>query len=170
MFGLILTLIKPFNSAFVLWFIINNNNWLAAIAIAWLMLCDIFDGYFFRRSPWGEDKKLLWFRRVFDVACDRVAIEAVLMIMIIYLQFPIYLYITEGVREIFLVSIWLYGYRTGKPLREPNLFSRLSTFSVGLMAIAWLTFPRIAAWCLIPIILFGIPGAKKYYQAVTKGF
>lgn len=169
MFGLVLTFLKPFNIVLVLWLILYDRNWPAAAAIMWLMICDIFDGFFFRRSSLASDKKLLWFRRVFDVAGDRVAIEAVLVIMIIRLSFPLYLYVVEGIREVFLLGIWLHGYRVRRPLREPNLLSRISTFAVGLMAMAWLTFPGVAAWLLIPVVAFGVPGARQYYRTTTLG-
>lgn len=47
MFGLFLTFLKPLNTALVIWFILSDTNWLAAIAVMWLMICDIFDGFFF---------------------------------------------------------------------------------------------------------------------------
>ena len=168
MFGLVLTFLKPFNTALVLWLIWTDQKLAGAASIAFLMLCDIYDGYFFRLSPLASNKKLLWFRRVFDVAGDRVAIETVLIILILRFNFPLYLYGVEGVREIFLLGIWIYGYRVKRPLREPNLLSRISTFSVGLMAMAWLTIPNWAPWLLIPIVGFGIPGAMQYYRTITR--
>ena len=168
MLGLILTFLKPFNTALVLWLILSGSNWLAAMAIMWLMICDILDGFFFRRSSFKANKKLFWFRRVFDVVLDRVATEAVLVTMIVCLNFPLYLYFTEGVREFFLLGAWLYGLKARRPLREPNLFSRISAFNVGLMAIAWLIVPKAAVWLLIPVIAFGIPGLRQYYWTIAR--
>lgn len=166
MLGLALTILKPFNAGLVVWLVLSGNNYCAAGAIIWLMLCDIFDGYFFRRSHLAPNKRLRWFRRVFDVTGDHLAIETVLIIMVIRLDFPITWYATEVARQLMLLAIWLYGYQMKRPLREPNLSSRISNLSVGLMAVGWLTFPAATGWLLIPMIGFGLPGLYQYYRTI----
>ena len=165
MFGLFLTCIKPLNTTIVLWFIFQSDNWLAALAILWLMLCDIFDGYFFRRSRLAIPK-YLWWRRIADVVGDRFAIEVVLLTMIFRLDFPFYLYATDLVREFVLLGIWLYSYKIGRPFREPNMYSRLSTLFVGIMAITWLTFPTATAWFFLPVFVFGVIGCEQYWETI----
>ncbi len=169
MFGLFLTLLKPFNTALVLILIYQDKRLCAALAILFLMLCDIFDGVSFRRSPLASNKKLLWLRRVADIAGDRIAIEAVLLWMLLRLNFPPALYSVEGVREVFLGCLIIYGYWKRRPLREPNLLSRISAFCVGIMAMAWLAWPIAAPWLLLPVVGFGIPGALKYYRTIISG-
>jgi phosphatidylglycerophosphate synthase len=166
MLGLTLTLLKPFNIIIIAWLILIDKAWLAAVAIIWFMISDIYDGFLFKRSSLAYNEKLFWFRRVFDTIWDRIAIAIVLIILIIHLNFPLYLYIAEIIREILLFSIWLYGYINKNPIKEPNIYSRISTFSLGLISISWLVMPYIAIWFLVPMILFGILGIKNYYAAV----
>jgi len=165
--GVFLTLLKPLNAIFVLWSILYDHNWLGAVAIIWLIICDIFDGFFFSRSSLSNNKNLFWWRRVFDVTIDYVALLSVSTVLLIYYDFPLYLYIFLCIREIILLFILLYGYWLKNPLREPNLSSRLSQFSGGLMIAIWLIFPSIAFYFLIPLIIFGILGSKKYYRTIT---
>lgn len=167
MFGLFLTFLKPLNTASVLWFILSGSNWLAATAIVWLMVCDIFDGFFFRRSSFSRSKNLSRFRRAFDVALDHIAIEAVLVVMVVHLNFPLYFYVIELIRDVILVGLLLYSYKVRRPLWEPNLLSRISALAVGLMATAWLIAPAAAVWFLIPIVVFGIFGSRQYYRAIA---
>lgn len=180
MFGIFLTFLKPFNSAFIGWCLFYNYKVAAALGIAWLMLCDIFDGVFFRLSTLaktGEIPKIFrlfdvrnlgWFRRVCDVVGDRVAVEFCMILMIIWYEFPWWLYSVELIREFFLIGIWVYG-RTMKnvTVRDPNLLSRLSMLCVGLMGMTWLLEPDYAALLVLPIIGFGIPGAIQYYRVIV---
>ena len=169
MFGLVLTFLKPLHTGIILYLLaIDADQW-AAIGIVWLVVCDIFDGFFFRRSSLASRDSLSWMRRVSDVIGDRIAIEAVMVTMIICRDFPLYFYAVEGVRELCLLTIWLRGYHVKRPLREPNMLSRLSTLSVGLMAIAWLSYPIATVLCLMLVVAFGIPGTRRYYQITTLG-
>ncbi|MBI4087174.1 hypothetical protein HY416_04355 [Candidatus Kaiserbacteria bacterium] len=131
------------------------------------MICDIFDGILFRRSVLAHNERIVWFRRVLDVVGDRIAIEAVLILMIFHTEFPLYLYAVEGIRQAILLLVILYGYHIGKPLREPNMCSRLATFAVGLMAITWLVFPGMASILLVPVSVLGILGIITYYRTVA---
>ena len=130
------------------------------------MLCDIFDGIFFRCSPLASNKKLLWSRRIADVTGDRLAMEGVAITMIIHSNFPWYLYAIGFLREMVLLSIILFGYKTGRLIREPNMCSRMATGFLGIMSVVWLVNPPLTPWCLIPLLGFGVPGAWQYYQKV----
>ncbi len=166
MLGLVMTYCKPLNALLVIFLILNNQKVLAAVSIVFLMLCDIFDGVLFRRSPLASNKRLLWTRRVADVVGDRLAIEVVAITMIIFLNFPWYLYAIGFLREMILLSIIVYSYKTNRLIREPNMSSRIATGFLGIMSVMWLVKPVLTPWCLIPLLSFGIPGAWQYYQTV----
>ena len=166
MTGLILTFLKPFTTGLVIYFIINGYKFSAALTILLLIFCDIFDGILFCKSNLALNQKLSWLRRVVDIIGDRIAIQVILIFMIIYSNFPIYLYVVETIREIFLLCIWYYGFKTENPIREPNLPSRFSNLSVGLMAISWFTLPVLTPLFLLPAVVFGIFGCLKYWKIV----
>lgn len=166
MAGLALTFIKPLITGLILYFLFHHTGNVAAIIILFLMLCDIFDGILFRQSKLGLNAKLAWFRRVFDVLGDRFALLTVLIFMVIYYRFPLYLCIVVGVREFFLLVGWICSIKIKKQHIEPNLPSRLSTLSIGLMVISWLIIPTLTSWFLLPIIGFGIIGFYKYFQTL----
>ncbi len=163
MIGLFLTLLKPFNAGITIYCIFNGYNYQAAGILMWLMLCDILDGFLFSLSALLDNKKLSLFRRIFNTVGDYVSVQMVLMVMIVRLDFPLYLYSIEVIREISLLAVWLYGYWIKKPLMVANLPARISIFSVGLMAAAWLTLPELAKWIIIPVIVFGILGTRQHY-------
>ncbi len=182
MFGIFLTFLKPFNSAFIGWCLFHNYKLAAALGIGWLMLCDIFDGVFFRQSALAKSgeiphlfkvigiQDMSWFRSISDVVGDRIAVEFCQILMVVWYDYPIWLYAIELLKEFFLIGIWLYGkYWKSFTVRAPNPLSRLSMLSVGLMGMAWLLFPVSAPWFLIPVLGFGIPGAIQYYNLIIIG-
>lgn len=183
MLGMILTLIKPVNAALVGLFLWSNHKYWAASWIGVLMLCDIADGVVFRMSPWAVSppawwktifgiNDLGWFRRVCDVVGDRIAVEFCLILIIIWFHFPLRLYYVELIRDLYLITIWLYGrWHKELTLRDPNLLSRISMAGVGLMAIFWLLdYPVIAYRTVWIVIGFGIAGAAQYRREVKTEF
>ncbi|MFH1173207.1 MAG: CDP-alcohol phosphatidyltransferase family protein [bacterium] len=165
-----LTLLKPVHALVVVYFILNNHNYWASGVLMWLMVVDMFDGWLFNISALSSNQKLKLFRRIFNTTGDYVSVQTVLIIMINFLDFPIYLYSIELIREIVLLVILFSGWISKKQLPlGANLMARIAIFSVGLMAIAWLIYPELAKWCLIPIIIFGLIGTKKHYLTTKAG-
>jgi hypothetical protein len=165
--GLALTFLKPFFAGGIIILLADRNDKIAAAAILLLMVFDIFDGVLFGHSPYSANTKLERLRRWGDSIGDRFAIHTVLVSMILLSGLPIGFYVVALVRDILIGAVFAYGYTSHTLVERPNLSSRLASFSVGLMAIAWLTAGMGAALaCAGPTILFGSIGLAQYYKTM----
>lgn len=159
---------KPFIAGLVVYLLLENMSHAAALVILLLMLSDIFDGVLFRRSKMALKVGLPRLRRIVDIIGDKISVHTLSIVMMLHNHFPWYFYTIILIRDLLLLSIWLYGMKSGQPLGEPNLFSRLSMLCVGFVAISWLTLPVLTAWFLFLGVGFAIPGIFQYWRTTKR--
>jgi phosphatidylglycerophosphate synthase len=164
--GVLLTLLKLLICWTILSLIINAQNSLASVGIFCLMISDILDGIIFRKSTPEIQRQFGLVRRVMDAVGDRICICLVFLAMIQETDLPLYIYGVELAREVSLISIIGYSWATARPIKEPNLPSRIATFLLGLTAIAWLnTWANLSIILINFVALIGALGLWRYYQS-----
>ncbi len=165
--GIFLTFLKPIFTLGVIVLITYDHPGSASLSIFGLMVSDIFDGVLFRHSTLASNSKLSILRRAADIIGDRIAIDGVFLTMVHISNFPFYIYGIEITRQIIIAALVFYGWKNLRPIRNPNLPSRIATFCVGLMAIAWLTLhPALTFITLSLAGLFGTIGIYQYYKTI----
>lgn len=144
---------------------------LSALMLAVFMLFDMIDGALFRRSTLKEDEQFRQYRQVYDVILDRIAIQAVALVMVFLNDFPVIVYSVILLREGLLIGIvirhfWIHG-----EISKPNWSSRLGTLTIGLIAMTWLVGGSmdLVSLLLVMMVLLSVKGNITYRVGGSSG-
>jgi len=150
-------------------------TWLIVIAVL-AALSDFLDGLLARLL---QQETIVG--RYLDPICDKIVIITAMTLLVIYFEFPVWIYIIYILREVGGVWMGTFLYFKRNQQGRPNLFGKIAVGFAGLMILwyysvpnlrqsypagDWRLDPDISAWMFLIIHIIGMIGYVRSYGKI----
>lgn len=152
-----------------LWLFLDQNKNLFALLIIFLMaLTDFLDGFLARllnqQSPLGQ---------YLDPVADKVAILLGTLALVIYREYPLWLYLLILLRELWGTGMGLFLMLKRNVLGKPNYWGKAGVFVTTISGIFYLlNLPHkdLSALVVLFVISGGVAAySKTYWRSIFRG-
>ena len=112
----------------------DGSRFTAAILILVMFITDLLDGYIAKK--YNLQTKL---GRILDHVCDKISVATVMLIVVVYFDFPLWVFLVVAVRDLInLLANSLFTLRSKEVLR-PNYMGKLSFIILSITIVAYCT-------------------------------
>jgi cardiolipin synthase (CMP-forming) len=116
-----------------LWlFVIDRWTW-GLVILGICVFSDWLDGFLARKS-----KSVSWYGKVLDPFADKVVALAMLLLMVIKMDFPLWIIIVMALRDLSIFVIGMLLYQKHKVVGGANVFGKIFIFLLTVAGIFWL--------------------------------
>lgn len=140
-------------------------NRIALILAVTMVLTDFFDGFFARllkqTSPLGQ---------FLDPVADKISILAGMLALVVYRDYPEWLFIIILVREIIGTAGSLYLIYGHRVLGKPNWWGKTGVALISLSGLAYLMQWEWKVYTTYPIVVVLVIGLTAYFFTYRRHF
>lgn len=151
-----------------LWiFLEENKNYLALLIILLMALTDFLDGFLARllnqQSPLGQ---------YLDPVADKIAILLGALALVIYREYPVWLYLLILARELWGTGMGLFLMLKRNVLGKPNYWGKAGVFVITLSGVFYLLnlpYKDLSAFVVLFVVLGGVAAySKTYWRSIFR--